>query len=126
MKPTLDLTLPYPPVTGNHMWKHAKGAHYLVKEARDFYVVMGQAVRMQGAALELNQPLSITVTLHPPDRRRRDMDNAWKVIGDALTKARVWQDDAQIRSKLIQWAEPIKGGRVLVSIAQHVEESIQC
>lgn len=122
----MNLTLPYPPVTGNHMWKHAGGRHYLVKEARDFYVLIGHTVRQQGGDMDLFQPLRISVTLHPPDRRVRDMDNAWKVIGDALTKARVWQDDSQIRSKLIEWGEPLKGGKVIVSIALFGESSLQC
>lgn len=106
------------------MWKHAKGKHYLVKEARDFYVDVGFAIRDQGAAINTPEKLRVQVLLYPPDRRRRDMDNAWKVIGDAMTKACVWQDDSQIRSKLIEWMEPVKGGKVVVSIAPYVENPL--
>lgn len=103
------------------MWKHAKGKHYLVKEARDYYADVFVLVRQQGAHIHTDQPLRIQVLLYPPDRIRRDMDNAWKVIGDALTKAGVWKDDHQIRAKLIEWMEPTKGGKVLVSLAHYVE-----
>lgn len=120
----MNIVLPYPPVTGNHMWKHAKGKHYLVKEAREFYVLVGQAVRAQGANINTPELLRAHVQLYPPDKRRRDMDNAWKVIGDALTKAQVWQDDSQIRSKLIEWAEPMKGGKVVIALARYVENPL--
>jgi crossover junction endodeoxyribonuclease RusA len=107
------------------MWKHTRGGkHYLVKEARDFYVDVGFAVRDQGAAVNLIQPLRVQCLLYPPDRRRRDMDNAWKVIADALTKSGVWQDDSLIRSKLIEWMEPCNGGKVVLSLAPYVENRL--
>lgn len=108
------------------MWKHAKGKHYLVAEAKNYYADVFMVVREQGAHIETEEQLRIHVQLYPPDRRRRDMDNAWKVIGDALTKAGVWQDDSQIRSKLIEWREPVKGGKVFISIERFGENSLQC
>jgi len=120
----MNIVLPFPPVTGNHMWKHAKGKHYLVKEAKDYYADVMMAVQMQGAHLNTDEKLRLQVLLYPPDNRRRDMDNAWKVIGDAMTKAGVWLDDSQIRAKLIEWQEPVKGGRVLVNLARYVENPL--
>jgi crossover junction endodeoxyribonuclease RusA len=99
------------------MWKHTtSGKHYLVKKVVDYYVNVAYACKVQGAVLRLVEPLSIEVLLYPPDKRVRDMDNAWKVIGDAMTRAGVWQDDSQIRAKHISWAEPIKYGRVCVLV----------
>ena len=120
----MNIVLPYPTVTGNHMWKHAKGKHYLVKEAKDYFADVMMAVQMQGAHLNTDQALRLQVLLYPPDNRRRDMDNAWKVIGDAMTKAGVWQDDSQIRAKLIEWQSPVKGGRVLINLAPYVENPL--
>jgi crossover junction endodeoxyribonuclease RusA len=49
------------------------------------------------------------------------MDNAWKVIADSLTKARVWQDDSLIKNLSLEWGEVQKGGRVELTIAPHGE-----
>jgi len=99
------------------MYRHTKGGrHYLVKGVVEYYAAVAHACRFQGACMGLEQALVIEVLLSPPDKRVRDMDNAWKVIGDALTKANVWRDDSQIRSKHIIWAEPAKPGRVVVYI----------
>ena len=106
------------------MWKHAKGRHYLVQEAKDYFADVMMAVAMQGANIRSEEPLRLQVLLYPPDKRRRDMDNAWKVIGDAMTKAGVWLDDSQIRAKLIEWQDPIKGGKVLVNVAPYVENRL--
>ena len=40
--------------------------------------------------------LSMTMTLFPPDKRRRDLDNAFKAPLDALAHAGVYEDDSQI------------------------------
>ena len=62
-------------------------------------------------------PLEVLVRLCPPDNRRRDEDNfAGKALFDALTKAGVWNDDSQIRRKVVEWGEVVKGGAVNVEI----------
>ena len=121
----MNIVLPYPTVTGNHVWKHTtKGKHYITTKGRDYFADVKMAVQMQGAHVGVDQDIRVQCLLYPPDRRRRDMDNAWKVIADALTKANVWADDALIRSLLIEWMEPTKGGKVIVSIAPRVENPL--
>lgn len=116
------ISLPYPP-SGNHMWKHTtKGKHYLTTKARDYYADVGMATYHQQAVIGIDQPMRVQCLLYPPDKRRRDMDNAWKVIADSLTKSGVWVDDSLIRSLLIEWMDPVKGGKVVISIAPHGAE----
>lgn len=113
----MNITLPYPP-SGNHMWKHTKGgSHYLTTKARDYYADVRLAVWQQGKHINIDQHVSVQCIFYPPDNRRRDLDNAWKVISDALTRANVWQDDHLIRQLLLEWQTPVKGGKVFVSIA---------
>lgn len=120
----MNIELPYPP-SGNHMWKHTKtGGHYLTEKARAYYLLVNFEIIKQGAQLGIDQPMSVTCTLHPPDNRRRDMDNAWKVISDSLTRADLWEDDHLVRKLTLEWAKPIKGGKVLVSLARHVENPL--
>lgn len=121
----MNIVLPYPTVTGNHVWKHTtKGKHYITTKGRDYYADVKMAVMAVGAHIGIDQTIRVQCLLYPPDKRRRDMDNAWKVIGDALTKAGVWADDALIRSLLIEWQDPVKGGKVVVSLAPYVENTL--
>lgn len=68
--------------------------------------------------LPLSGLLAVTVTLCPPDNRRRDEDNfAGKALFDSLTHAGVWDDDSQIRRKTVEWGEVVKPGYVIVGIS---------
>ena len=112
----ITITIPYPP-SGNHMWKHTRqGRHYLTAEAKAYYDLVREAVITQGKVVNIDQPVEVTCVLYPPDNRRRDMDNAWKVISDALTKASLWQDDHLIKSLHIEWQVPVKSGKAFVSV----------
>jgi crossover junction endodeoxyribonuclease RusA len=100
------------------MWKHTKtGNHYLQKKARDYYEAVAWIVRTEGKLLNIDYPVVVQCVLFPPDKRRRDMDNAWKVIGDALTKSTLWQDDHLIRRLTLEWSDPVKDGRVMVLVS---------
>jgi len=117
MNEAISIFLPYPP-SGNHMWKHTKGGnHYLQKKAKDYYEAVAFQIRSEGKMIGIDQPISVYCRISPPDKRRRDLDNAWKVIGDALTKGYLWQDDHFIRRLTLEWLEPSKGGAVQVLVS---------
>ena len=62
----------------------------------------------------------MTVTLHPPDRRRRDLDNAMKSLLDALEYGGVYADDSQVDHLEIRRGAPVSGGSCVVEIeAEH-------
>lgn len=106
------------------MWKHSGRRHYLTKDAKQYYEHVGWTVREQGKLVNLDMPLKVHCWLFPPDKRQRDMDNAWKVISDSLTRARVWQDDSLIRSLHLEWGAVHKGGLVRVLIQPCVEKTV--
>ena len=62
--------------------------------------------------------LAVTLDLHPPDRRKRDIDNYTKALLDAITHAGVWGDDSQVKTLSITMHEPgkSKAAGVLVRI----------
>lgn len=116
---TIELTLPYPKGTGNTSVRHANGAHYLSKDAGRYRALVAAACLRQGAhGLRLQGPLVVTVLASPPNKRRFDMDNALKVLGDALTIAGVWADDSNlvIRRMVWEWAEPTQDGAIYLTI----------
>ena len=62
--------------------------------------------------------LQMTVTLHPRDKRKQDIDNRIKALWDALADAGVFDNDEQIDVLLVQRGEIIKGGacRVIIEV----------
>lgn len=61
-------------------------------------------------------PLSVYISLYPPDKRRRDIDNPLKLIFDSLVKAKVMADDSQIIKLYVEKRPPIQGGQIIVLI----------
>lgn len=107
------------------MWKHTRqGRHYLTDQAKAYYNEVRYLVMSQGRLINIDHPIQVSCLLFPPDKRRRDMDNAWKVLADSLTKANVWQDDHLIRKLTLEWQQPMANGRVMVSVAPHDENLV--
>lgn len=115
MNDELVIALPYPP-TGNHSVKHAGGRHWLTAGAKKYRDDVCLMVRAQNAATGFLERLRVVCEIYPPDRRRRDMDNAWKSAGDALTHAGVWKDDFQIEDLRLVRMDPHPGGKVIVTV----------
>ena len=115
--------LPFPPTT-NHYWRHqvVKG------KARIFLGADGKAYRAHVGyltkPLELAGRLSVIITVQAPDKRRYDIDNRLKPVLDALTAARVWNDDSQVDQLTIIRLKPDKSlpeGRCTVTISEVIE-----
>lgn len=91
------------------MWHHTRsGHHYLTNEAKNYYGQVRLFIEQQTPFRNLNEPLEVQCSLIPPDHRRRDLDNAWKVLGDAITRSGLWVDDNLIRKLTLIWQEPAK------------------
>jgi crossover junction endodeoxyribonuclease RusA len=92
---SVSLTLPFPPST-NTYWRR-NGSRYFIARAGKLFrlAVIEECSEMRLRPLEGR--LAVTVTLFPPDRRKRDIDNfGGKALLDALMHAGVYHDDSQI------------------------------
>jgi crossover junction endodeoxyribonuclease RusA len=108
------LTLPYPPTVntyyrnvGSRVLLSAKGRAYRKRVALE--CIAQRAKRIDG-------PLAVRIVAHPPDRRRRDIDNLLKSSLDSMQYAGLFEDDALIADLRILRGEVETGGRLLVSI----------
>mgnify|MGYP001134843730 CR=1 FL=1 len=100
MPDKIVLQLPFPP-TVNHVWKHAcrngRLRNYMTDKGKAY---RNEAIlcitRQQAKNKQLTDRLDVTIELHAPDNKRRDIDNHAKSVLDALTIAGTWQDDEQV------------------------------
>lgn len=111
----LQFELPFPPST-NHIWRHFRGRTFLSAAGRRFRQRVCAILQSAGVH-PMAGKLCCSVTVYPPDRRRRDLDNLLKSLLDALQHGGAFPDDSQIVWLITLKATPVKGGRVLVQLA---------
>lgn len=115
------LRLPYPP-TVNTYWRHITrgalaGRVLISARGRAFRSEVNKAaLAWDNRPFRLIGPLSVEITVFPPDRRKRDLDNLPKAILDALQHAGVYADDSQIHRLLIELGAVQPPGCVVVAI----------
>lgn len=122
-----EIKIAWPPSV-NHVWrKTPAGRIYLTREARMFRAdVMSRVAvaRCHGVLPKtaLAGNLAVAMELYPPDRRRRDVDNYSKAVLDAMTHARLWRDDSQVKQQTVAVCAPKPGGQVVLTISALEDE----
>ena len=111
------LALPYPPSL-NRYYRTVKGRILISAEGRKYQATVADYIAESRTAAALAGRLAVEISVFPPDRRRRDLDNVSKCLLDSLTKAGVWGDDEQIDLLLIRRGEPCWGGQVQVQVRE--------
>lgn len=112
----LELNLPYPPSI-NHYWRRV-GARTLISRGGRVFRQAVCSILAAYAVKPLNGPLAVEVQVHPPDKRRRDVDNVQKALLDALQHGGAYVDDSQIVRLAIEKREPVEGGKTIVRIRE--------
>lgn len=110
----LDLELPYPPSV-NHYWRRVGARTLISRGGRAFREAVCSILAVRGIQ-PLDGALVVEVTIHPPDKRRRDIDNVQKALLDALQHGGAYGDDSQIVRLSIEKGEPLEGGKTIVRI----------
>jgi crossover junction endodeoxyribonuclease RusA len=118
---TIDLSLPWPPSV-NTYWRHPTrgklaGRHLISEEGRAYRDRVQAEVLSQARGQRIDGKLAVHIAAHPPDRRRRDLDNVLKALLDALTHTGIWADDSDIDDLRIVRASVQPGGRVFVTVS---------
>ena len=63
-------------------------------------------------------PLELEIDMHPPDGKRRDVDNILKATLDALKFAKVYEDDSQVKKLTVERLGVVKGGKLVIRIRE--------
>lgn len=120
---TVQIVLPWAPSINTYYRAVARGkiaANILSKKGREYRESAMIAIAAHKCtSLSLSGRLQVSLDLHPPDARRRDIDNYCKGVLDALTHAGVWQDDEQIdQLNVLKCPKDKDDPRVVVTITE--------
>ena len=104
--------------TSEANWKLPRKWNALAgREGRRFRKAVCSALAARlGRDPPLTGRLAVHVTVCPPDRRRRDLDNVQKALLDALEHGGVYRDDAQIDLLVVERGPVTPGGKSLVRV----------
>lgn len=111
----LFLTLPMPPSV-NSYWGFKGSQRFLTSKAKTFKQEVWIAAFNSKHKGFKDARLSITVNVFPPDKRVRDIDNVLKPLLDALTQAKMFDDDGQVDRLTIIRGDVVKNGLCTVII----------
>jgi Holliday junction resolvase RusA-like endonuclease len=108
--------LSYPPSV-NHYWRHVGDRTLISRAGREYRQRITDELAHQGVTAA-GGSIALFISVHPPDRRRRDLDNILKALLDALQHGGAYQDDSQIDSLQVVRSKPVPGGKVMVEITE--------
>lgn len=103
------------------LWQN-RPAHFMQRaRAVKGYRTEAWAKAMEQSVRRIKSPPSLRFTFHPPDRRKRDLQNmpaTAKAAIDGIADA-LGMDDSTFRIHWpTEWGEPVKGGCVLIEIQE--------
>lgn len=116
------IALPFPPSVNSYYGHTVIGKFakvYIKERGRLYRTEVMEIIKKKGLDLRANVPLSVTISLTPPDNRTHDIDNVLKCLFDSLTHAEFWQDDSYVRKLQMSFVEMDfykKPGSVLVHV----------
>lgn len=112
--------IPYP-VSTNRYWRNFRGRMVVSKEAIAYKVRVADIFRLVGQQTHTG-PVSVLMFVHPKTTKkgvaskvRADLDNLLKVVFDGLNGV-AWVDDSQVVKLQAEFAAPIEGGGVSISV----------
>lgn len=106
--------LPFPP-SMNHYWRRVGARTLISKQGREYRAAVEAIIRGLGHGT-FDGPLGILIEAHPPDRRRRDLDNLLKAPLDAMQSAGLYVDDYQIDHIDLRRGGCVDGGKLSITI----------
>lgn len=114
----IEFILPWPPSV-NHYYKRTKaGKVFISDKGRKYRLSVSEVVASIGNPSFGASNVNVEVEAFPPDNRKRDLDNVvGKALFDALQKARVYDDDRQIKKVTASMHQQTLNGKMIVRIS---------
>ena len=112
----INIRMDWPPQL-NHYYTIARGRKILSAKGRKYKIDMAVELLRQKAPRSLTGRLEVLIDAYPPDRRKRDLDNLIKPVGDTLQDYGMF-DDEQIDDLRIRRRAVSKPGYLRVRISE--------
>lgn len=103
----IGCALPFPPSV-NSIWRAVDGRNILSKSYRAWRAHAAQVIALKRPGT-IAGPYTISILADRPDRRRRDLDNLLKPVGDALQQSGVIVNDCDAQRITIAWSKRTPG-----------------
>lgn len=116
MQDEIIVHLPFPPTVNSYYGTSRSGVKFITKRGRQFREDVEKQLVQQIGRLELDENMHVEVVLHPPDKRKRDLDNYMKALLDACTVGGLWSDDSLIDQLTVLRGETVKCGKTQLEI----------
>jgi crossover junction endodeoxyribonuclease RusA len=110
----IQLLLPWPPSV-NHYWGQMGNRRFIGKRGKEFRMAVAEECALK-QVVALEGRLAVHVSLFPPDKRKRDVDNVLKSLLDACEHAGCYESDSQIDELHIVRQEVRAGGGCTILI----------
>ena len=118
----IELELPVP-ISENQYRRTIKGMKFpIISDAGRKYKENLKMIAAQRNLSTIPGNVSVTVEFYPPDRRRRDIDNIFKCLFDAITEAGLIEDDSYIKRLSAEKMEPAEPGFIYLKIEPFKKE----
>jgi crossover junction endodeoxyribonuclease RusA len=115
----LLLNLPFPPSV-NTYYRNFNGRMVLSAKGREFKQLVAEYVIENRVPKLGDAKLKVTIIMRPRDKRKTDVDSRIKATLDALENAGVFDNDYQVEHLEVIRGEPIKDGKIVVTIEEIV------
>jgi len=115
---TQHFSLPWPPSLNTAYPSTKTGRRILSKKGRAYQKEVWALCAQQKIKM-LRGTVSITIQAYPPDRRKRDLDNLFKMILDSLQKAFIIEEDSLVYHLAITKHAPMSPGRVEINLEKY-------
>ena len=135
---TFTVELPFP-ISVNHAYHVARGRKFRTKRAKEVIAEMVNRIHAVESPVwedpggesqnkkpqkRANWPLGgrsfeLSGVIFPPNRIKRDLDNQFKILLDALEESGLIKDDSSIvRYRSVEWGAPCKGGKAVITLTE--------
>jgi crossover junction endodeoxyribonuclease RusA len=124
----IEITLPYPPSANTYYRAPNTGklaGRHLLSEKGRTYREQVRLICLAQRIKAMTGRLAVHMVAHPPDKRRRDLDNLVKGAQDSLTHGGAWLDDSQIDWLLVERGHVVKDGALRVTIRAMSDVTMQ-
>lgn len=110
---SITLTTLPPSVNKMYRGKRYKTDHYKIWISNAGWDVLQQRTPKLGP-----QSVNLEIEVKRPDKRKRDLDNLLKPIQDLLVRQSIIEDDKQVKSIKIKWADETAEETIRIKVGE--------